>query len=239
MREDNEDGHAESFPSVYLSSQEGASSGLTLRFSSSSLPLFSILSVWSREAGEIECSLYQHSSGYMAGRDKFPTVSPSHGELLVWMCAFKPALCLRTGISFSMPWVYEHSRATLRHSQRLSLWHYSRGRIQFPYEERMFQCATANLGLSEVLFVFGLSGICVCVLVGGTSSLHLGSKPPLNYCSLSLPLSLSQSQTAVAHTHTLTPRGTHRADVRAWITPRFLAAAKKRSSRRSDADRIA
>lgn len=190
------------FPSIYLSSQEGASSGLTLRFSSSSLPLFSILSVWSREAGEIECSLYQHSRGYMAGRDKFPTVSPSHGELLVWMCAFKPALCLRTGISFSMPWVYEHSRATLLHSQRLrACGIIAEGEYKFPYEERMFQCATANLGLSEVLFVLGLSGICVCVLVGGTSSLHLSSKLPLNYCSLSLPLSFSQSQTAVAHTH--------------------------------------
>lgn len=153
------------FPSVYLSSQEGASSGLTLRFSSSSLPLFSILSVWSREAGEIECSLYQHSRGYIAGRDKFPTVSPSHGELLVWMCAFKPALCLRTGISFSMPWVYEHSRAILRHSQRLrACGIIAEGEYNSLMRNVCFSAPQLTLACQRCcLFLGSLVYVCVCV----------------------------------------------------------------------------
>lgn len=46
----------------------GDSSGWKLGFNSSPLPLFSILCVWSRRAGETDCSLYQHSRGCMAGR---------------------------------------------------------------------------------------------------------------------------------------------------------------------------
>lgn len=79
----------------------------------------------------------------------------------------------------------------------------------------MFQCATANLGLSEVLFVLGLSGICVCVCV---SRRHI--TPSLEQqAALELLQSFSPfitlTITNCSRTHTLTPRGTHRADVRA------------------------
>lgn len=79
----------------------------------------------------------------------------------------------------------------------------------------MFQCATANLGLSEVLFVLGLSGICVCVCVSrGHIIPSLEQQATLELLQSFSPF-IILTITNCSRTHTLTPRGTHRADVRA------------------------
>lgn len=98
-------------------------------------------------AGEIDCSLYQHSRGCMAGRHKLPIVSP---------VAWKRLYVHSQSSIAAYIWVFAALVAyAILQSDTASenLLHYSSGRVELPYGKHMFQCTKANLELSEELFL--------------------------------------------------------------------------------------
>ena len=98
-------------------------------------------------AGEIDCSLYQHSRGCMAESHKVPTVSPSHRELLFSICTVKAC---RPGFENSYKPRYAVSEWTCCNIAKWhSIWEpaaLQQMKRRSPLEKHMFQCATANLG---------------------------------------------------------------------------------------------